>query len=92
MEAYEEQLDRVKLMAAGDDTWDLSLNDTAALMAVVTRLEAVETALGSVVRVWRRCYGDLPVPAILTNAMKDASGVLGEVALPTPSSETHSHE
>jgi hypothetical protein len=44
-ETYKEQLDRVRLMAAGDDVWDLSDNDVAALVAVVKRLDALEKAL-----------------------------------------------
>lgn len=38
-ETYSEQLERVKLMASGDPTWDLSENDIAALKAVLARAE-----------------------------------------------------
>jgi hypothetical protein len=42
-ETYAEQLDRVRGMADGGDTWDLSDNDTAALTAMLSRLEHLET-------------------------------------------------
>lgn len=44
-ETNEEKLDRVRLMAGGDPTWDLSSNDLAALkhvMAELDRLQAIE--------------------------------------------------
>lgn len=34
-ESFAEQLSRLRQMAAGDDTWDLSDNDTAAIRAVL---------------------------------------------------------
>lgn len=34
-ESFEDQLSRVKLMASGEPTWDLSPNDCAALSAVL---------------------------------------------------------
>jgi hypothetical protein len=40
-ESYDEQLERVRMMAEGDDTWDLSSNDLAALKAVLSALAAV---------------------------------------------------
>jgi hypothetical protein len=44
-ETYVEQLERVRGMAAGEPTWDLSDNDTAALRAVLDRLGFLEAAL-----------------------------------------------
>lgn len=41
-ESYEEQLSRVRLMASGSETWDLSENDTTALRAVLDRLDSAE--------------------------------------------------
>ncbi len=34
-ETHSEQIDRVRLMAEGDETWDLSGNDCAALKALL---------------------------------------------------------
>jgi hypothetical protein len=38
-ESFSEQVERVKSMARGDATWDLSDNDTAALKAILVKLE-----------------------------------------------------
>lgn len=35
VETYDEQIARVEMMAAGDNKWDLSDNDLAALRAVL---------------------------------------------------------
>lgn len=40
MPDFPDQLSRVRLMASGDPTWDLSPNDLAALTAVLERLDA----------------------------------------------------
>lgn len=44
-ETYKEQYERVRLMASGDETWDLSDSDTSALTAVLARLDSLEKAL-----------------------------------------------
>jgi hypothetical protein len=44
-ESLGEQLSRVSLMAKGDDQWDLSDNDCAALTAVLARIAQLEEAL-----------------------------------------------
>ncbi len=47
-EEWQEQWERVVLMASGSQTWDLSPNDLAALSAVVSeikRLWGLETAI-----------------------------------------------
>lgn len=44
-EDFEDQLSRVRLMASGDPTWDLSPNDQAALTAVLNRLKEAEDAI-----------------------------------------------
>ena len=38
-ESFSEQVERVKSMARGDGTWDLSDNDQAALKAILAKLE-----------------------------------------------------
>jgi hypothetical protein len=49
-ESYEDQLARVRAMATGAGTWDLSDNDLAALRAVLAEMGRREEALGSVRR------------------------------------------
>lgn len=46
-EAYIEQLERLRLMASGDPTWDLSDNDRAALSSVLGRLDECERLIGT---------------------------------------------
>ena len=46
-ESWVEQLSRVRMMADGNDAWDLSDSDIAALQAVLARLEALEAGIAS---------------------------------------------
>ena len=41
-EKYAEQVSRVRQMAAGSPTWDLSPSDVAALKAIMDRLDDLE--------------------------------------------------
>lgn len=41
-ESWEDQLSRVRMMAGGGETWDLSDNDRAALQAVLQRVDGEE--------------------------------------------------
>jgi len=57
-EAFDDQLSRVRLMAKGDPTWDLSPNDCKALTAVLAKLAASEASrerLAEQVRYWAYC-------------------------------------
>jgi hypothetical protein len=62
-ETYQEALDRVFLMGAGDSgTWDLSDNDVAALAMVLKRLDELERAimfLGRKLHLSHGAMGDL---------------------------------
>lgn len=49
-ESDADKLSRVRLMASGSDTWDLSSNDIAALKYVLVSLDAAESALSAVAR------------------------------------------
>ena len=50
-ETFADQVERVALMAAGHETWDLSDNDTAALRAVLNALALVRAALDDCIQV-----------------------------------------
>lgn len=45
VESPQEMMDRVKGMAEGDPTWDLSDNDRLALAALIRRVERLENFL-----------------------------------------------
>jgi hypothetical protein len=47
-EQYDEQVDRVRLMAEGNPTWDLSPNDLAALAAVLQRYDAYAAVIDAI--------------------------------------------
>ena len=49
-ESDADKMSRVRLMASGSATWDLSRNDIAALKFVLVSLDAAESALAAVVR------------------------------------------
>lgn len=55
-EPYSEQLARVRLMASGSPTWDLSPNDLAALNAVLQHLDMRD----AMIKVMRQVAGDVP--------------------------------
>ncbi len=49
-ETFNEQIERVRLMAQGDPAWDLSDNDTAALQTLLDVSSAVVGALRAIDR------------------------------------------
>ena len=63
-ENYAEQLSRVKLMATGDNTWDLSPRDLLALNTVLNRLDTLELVLVE------RCKASV-VPGLVTITAPD---------------------
>ena len=49
-ESDADKMSRVRMMASGSETWDLSRNDVAALKHVLVSLDAAESALSAVAR------------------------------------------
>jgi hypothetical protein len=58
-ETFEEQLDRLNLMADGDSQWDLSDNDRAAIKAVLVKLEAKTQERSKDISTWET-LGEAP--------------------------------
>jgi hypothetical protein len=72
-ENYSEQLSRVHLMAEGDETWDLSDNDTAALRAVISCLGRYEAALKMIATTPDAdCFVSLGTPTMMREIAREA--------------------
>ena len=74
-ETFAEQLSRLRQMAAGDDTWDLSDADQAAIAAVLESHAALIEVCRSAFTMWQHSRSQAPeVIARLQSILTKAEG------------------